>query len=71
MTMSFVVKQTTLPVISKTLGQAASITRFPVNRVYCIGRNYREHALEMGHDPGEIYWNQVDCSGISLDFIVR
>ena len=50
--MSFVIKQTTLPVISKTLGQA-SVTRFPVNRVYCIGRNYRDHALEMGHDPGK------------------
>jgi fumarylpyruvate hydrolase len=25
--------------------------RFPVRRVYCIGRNYAEHAIEMGHDP--------------------
>ena len=24
---------------------------FPVARVYCIGRNYAEHAIEMGHDP--------------------
>ncbi len=24
---------------------------FPVRRVYCIGRNYSAHALEMGHDP--------------------
>ena len=24
---------------------------FPVRRVYCIGRNYAEHAVEMGHDP--------------------
>ena len=24
---------------------------FPVRRVYCIGRNYAEHAREMGHDP--------------------
>jgi fumarylpyruvate hydrolase len=24
---------------------------FPVHRVYCIGRNYAEHAREMGHDP--------------------
>lgn len=25
--------------------------RFPVHRIYCIGRNYAEHAIEMGHDP--------------------
>ncbi|ORE97850.1 fumarylacetoacetate hydrolase family protein [Aurantimonas sp. 22II-16-19i] len=24
---------------------------FPVRRVYCVGRNYAEHAVEMGHDP--------------------
>jgi fumarylpyruvate hydrolase len=25
--------------------------RFPVRRVYCIGRNYEAHVREMGHDP--------------------
>lgn len=25
--------------------------RFPVRRVYCVGRNYADHALEMGGDP--------------------
>jgi fumarylpyruvate hydrolase len=24
---------------------------FPVRRVYCIGRNYAAHTIEMGHDP--------------------
>ena len=24
---------------------------FPVRRIYCVGRNYAEHAIEMGHDP--------------------
>ena len=24
---------------------------FPVRRVFCVGRNYAEHAREMGHDP--------------------
>lgn len=23
----------------------------PVRRIYCVGRNYAEHAREMGHDP--------------------
>jgi fumarylpyruvate hydrolase len=25
--------------------------RFPVRRVYCVGRNYADHAREMGNDP--------------------
>ncbi|MEX1057426.1 MAG: fumarylacetoacetate hydrolase family protein, partial [Natronospirillum sp.] len=25
--------------------------KFPINRVFCIGRNYAAHAVEMGHDP--------------------
>lgn len=25
--------------------------RFPVRRIYCVGRNYADHAIEMGHDP--------------------
>jgi fumarylpyruvate hydrolase len=24
---------------------------YPVCRVFCVGRNYAEHAVEMGHDP--------------------
>ncbi len=24
---------------------------FPVRRVYCVGRNYGDHAIEMGHNP--------------------
>lgn len=25
--------------------------RFPVRRIYCVGRNYAAHTIEMGHDP--------------------
>ena len=25
--------------------------RFPIRRIYCVGRNYRAHAIEMGADP--------------------
>ncbi len=28
-----------------------SNTEFPINKIICIGRNYAEHAREMGHDP--------------------
>jgi fumarylpyruvate hydrolase len=25
--------------------------KFPINKIICIGRNYADHAREMGHDP--------------------
>lgn len=28
-----------------------SAARFAVRRIFCVGRNYAEHAREMGHDP--------------------
>lgn len=30
---------------------ASSSDRFPVHKIICIGRNYADHAREMGHDP--------------------
>jgi fumarylpyruvate hydrolase len=43
---------TVIPLPAPTLvpveGSAAA---FPVRRVYCVGRNYADHAIEMGHDP--------------------
>jgi len=30
---------------------AGQESRFPVHRIYCVGRNYAAHALEMGSDP--------------------
>jgi 2-keto-4-pentenoate hydratase/2-oxohepta-3-ene-1,7-dioic acid hydratase in catechol pathway len=42
--MPFQVPQVTLPVMGSDL-------RFPVRRIYCIGRNYEAHAREMGSDP--------------------
>lgn len=34
-----------------TLAIQGSDQVFPVRRIYCIGRNYADHAIEMGHDP--------------------
>lgn len=34
-----------------SLSIQGSKERFPVHRVYCVGRNYAAHAVEMGHDP--------------------
>ncbi|RYX94343.1 MAG: FAA hydrolase family protein [Comamonadaceae bacterium] len=38
------------PAVS-SLPVAAQAARFPVNRIFCVGRNYADHAREMGHDP--------------------
>ncbi|MCU0900726.1 MAG: fumarylacetoacetate hydrolase family protein [Cypionkella sp.] len=37
------------PTIS--LAVAGQEERFPVRRIFCVGRNYADHAREMGHDP--------------------
>ena len=35
---------------------------FPVRRVYCIGRNYADHVIEMGNDPKEVsYFFSKKC----------
>ena len=34
-----------------TLPVKGSDQLFPVHRIYCVGRNYAEHAREMGSDP--------------------
>jgi len=44
--MSFVIPAWELP----SLPVAGSADRFPVRRIYCIGRNYAAHAREMGAD---------------------
>ena len=42
----------TVPQLSvPTIAISGSEQRFPVRRIYCVGRNYAEHAREMGHDP--------------------
>ena len=45
--MAYVVPAPTLP----TLPVRGSSDEFPVHRIYCVGRNYAAHAIEMGHDP--------------------
>jgi fumarylpyruvate hydrolase len=45
--MTFAIEFPTTPAIPI----AGSQELFPVRRIWCIGRNYAEHALEMGSDP--------------------
>lgn len=34
-----------------SLAVVGSTARFPVGRIFCVGRNYADHAREMGADP--------------------
>jgi fumarylpyruvate hydrolase len=42
----------TVPQLSvPTIAIAGSEQRYPVHRIYCVGRNYADHVREMGNDP--------------------
>jgi fumarylpyruvate hydrolase len=41
------------PLAIPTVPVAGSDSLFPVHRIYCVGRNYAAHAVEMGHDPNK------------------
>ncbi len=45
--MDFVLPPAAVP----SVAVAGSKARFAVRRIFCVGRNYAEHAREMGHDP--------------------
>ena len=45
--MNYAIEPATIP----TLAIAGIGERFPVNRIFCVGRNYAAHAREMGKDP--------------------
>ena len=49
-----------------TLPIRGSDQQFPIHRIYCVGRNYAEHAREMGHERGALYsWRTIngdECS---------
>jgi fumarylpyruvate hydrolase len=40
-----------LPPALPSVEIAGTQSRFPVHRIYCVGRNYAEHVREMGSDP--------------------
>ena len=49
--MSFVITAPKLP--SVPVVGAGPSAEFPVHRIYCVGRNYVDHAIEMGHSGRE------------------
>ncbi|MCY0149867.1 fumarylacetoacetate hydrolase family protein [Hoeflea sp. G2-23] len=63
----YVIEPTEIPAIPV----AGTDNMFPVHRVYCVGRNYAAHAVEMGHDPDKeppFFFQKnpdnLDCSGM-------
>ena len=55
-------EQASLPIVGRS-------ERFPVRRVYCVGRNYAAHAVEMGHDPSreEPFFFQKNPDNLTSD----
>lgn len=49
MKLLFNLPQPTVPVFTRAA--EAVLAEFPIRRIYCVGRNYRAHTLEMGGDP--------------------
>lgn len=45
--MSFVISPQSQP----SVAISGSSDRFPVRRIFCVGRNYADHVREMGNDP--------------------
>src|SRR5437762_2713675 len=39
------------PPAQASVAMAGEAARFPVRRIFCVGRNYAAHAREMGKDP--------------------
>jgi 2-keto-4-pentenoate hydratase/2-oxohepta-3-ene-1,7-dioic acid hydratase in catechol pathway len=39
------------PAAAASVAVAGRAVRFPVHRIYCVGRNFAEHAREMGAEP--------------------
>ena len=49
--MSFVIEQPAIATVP--VKGASNADAFPVRRIYCVGRNYVDHAIEMGHSGRE------------------
>jgi fumarylpyruvate hydrolase len=60
-----------------TIAISGSSQRFPVRRIYCVGRNYADHARELGNDPRDLPFffckpaDAVVATGVRLPFPSR
>ena len=51
--MAYVIAPPPVASVPVKAGGTPSADLFPVHRIYCVGRNYVEHAIEMGHSGRE------------------
>src|SRR5690349_7919625 len=71
--MSYVIPAPTVPSVEVK----GSGNRFPVRRIFCVGRNYAAHAREMGNDDREPPFfftkpaDAVVASGSSVPYALR
>ncbi|MDD2868336.1 fumarylacetoacetate hydrolase family protein [Neomegalonema sp.] len=61
------------PPPTASLAVEGETARFPVGRIFCIGRNYADHAREMGHDPDREppFFFMKPVSALATDGIFR
>lgn len=72
--MELVVEQqapTTVPVKLQAQAEVSEqAPRFPVHRIYCVGRNYSEHVKEMGGDPKQeppVFFSKPASACVTFD----
>ena len=46
------------PAAPPSVAVAATTARFPVHRIYCVGRNYADHVREMGSKPELVFFSK-------------
>lgn len=60
------------PPVRTVLPIRGSSAVFPVRRIYCIGRNYAAHTIEMGGDPNRedpfFFQKNAECADTSGEF---
>lgn len=52
------------------LNVASQEGKFPVNRIFCVGRNYVAHAIEMGKNPDRdppFFFMKPSCAAVPAD----
>jgi fumarylpyruvate hydrolase len=49
------------PYTTPSVAVAASSRRFPVHRIYCVGRNYADHVRDISSDPPVFFMKPADA----------
>lgn len=72
--MSYVIPPAPIVALPAVSRKGDSLGEFPVRRVFCIGRNYAAHAIEMGHDPNReapFFFQKHPCNIVAEGGAIR